>query len=246
MTDVRDEVPKLRDRHKRVMDVFLTRSISDIRNMKLASTCWRTSGFGQSSLIDPKIPPIEILDVDFADHVNAGESVKARASRMLHAARHHISIHLHEDPFLFKTLSEKLEQILQDLKDNWTELEKELQRFIDDELRQGREQEIEGLDPKVRAPFFGLLKEAIEKSSGQTLEGDGFRTAVMTTIKIVDHIRAEIGRVGFWRDPPSRQRLENWVFRSLRRSRLIPNDQVQELAIRFVDLAKSRHRFLVA
>jgi len=311
MIDVRDEVPRLRDRHKRAVDVFLTRGISGIRNIeacvdlladvriraefinklrffleslgivmprpeampylkdakilgfiaKIAANLYYDDQLNLYGVkhkvkqlideyiaangIDPKIPPIEILDVNFADHVSAGKSAKARASRMLHAARHHISIHLHEDPSLFKTLSEKLEQILQDLKDNWTELERELRRFIDDELRQGREQEIEGLDPKVQAPFFGLLKEAMEKSSGRPMEGDGFRAAVAMTIEIVDHIRAEIARVGFWRDPPSRQRLENWVFRSLRRSRLIPNDRVQELAIRIVDLAKSRHRFLV-
>jgi type I restriction enzyme R subunit len=311
MIDVRDEVPKLRDRHTRAVDVFLSRGIPDIRDIEacvdlLADVKIRVEFINKLRLfleslgivmprpeamaylkhakilgfiakvaanlyydeqlnlygvkhkvkqlideyiaangIDTKIPPIEILDVNFADHVNTGKSAKARASRMLHAARHHISIHLHEDPTLFTTLSAKLEQILQDLRDNWAELEKELQRFIDDELKQGREQEIEGLDPKIQAPFFGLLKEAIEKSLGRPLGGDAFRTAVTTIIEIVDHIKTEIGLVGFWRDPPSRQRLENWVFRSLRRSRLIRNDQVQELAIRFVDLAKSRHRFLV-
>ena len=312
MIDVRDEVPKLRDRHKRAVDVFLTRGISSIRDIEacvdlLADVKIRAEFINKLRLfleslgiimprpeampfikdakilgfiakvaanlyyddqlnlygvkhkvkqlideyiaangIDPKIPPIEILDVNFADHVNAGKSPRARASRMLHAARHHISIHLHEDPVLFAKLSEKLEQILQDLKDNWTELERELHRFIEEELKQGREQEVEGLDPKVQAPFFGLLKEAVEESAGKTLEGEAFRTAVTTTVEIVDHIKEEICRVGFWRDPPSRQRLENWVYRSLRRSRLVPNDKVQELAIRFVDLAKSRHRFLVA
>lgn len=312
MIDVRDEVPKLRDRHKRAVDVFLTRGISSIRDIEacvdlLADVKIRAEFINKLRLfleslgivmprpeampfikdakilgfiakvaanlyyddqlnlygvkhkvkqlideyiaangIDPKIPPIEILDVNFADHVNAGKSPRARASRMLHAARHHISIHLHEDPVLFVKLSEKLEQILQDLKDNWTELERELHRFIEEELKQGREQEVEGLDPKVQAPFFGLLKEAVEESAGKTLEGKAFRTAVTTTVEIVDHIKEEICRVGFWRDPPSRQRLENWVYRSLRRSRLVPNDKVQELAIRFVDLAKSRHRFLVA
>jgi type I restriction enzyme R subunit len=312
MIDVRDEVPKLRDRHKRAVDVFLTRGISSIRDIeacvdlladvkiraefinklrlfleslgivmprpeampytkdakilgfiaKVAANLYYDDQLNLSGVkhkvkqlideyiaangIDPKIPPIEILDVSFADHVNAGKSSKARASRMLHAARHHISIHLHEDPALFKKLSEKLEQILQDLKDNWTELERQLHRFIEEELKEGREQEVEGLDPKVQAPFFGLLKGAVEESAGNTLEGDVFRRAVTTTVEIVDHIKKEVCRVGFWRDPPSRQRLENWVYRSLRRSRLVPNDKVQELAIRFVDLAKSRHRFLVA
>lgn len=312
MVDVRDEVPKLRDRHKRVLDVFLTRGISSIRDIeacvdlladvKIRSEFINTFRLFLESLgivmprpeavpylrdakilgfiakvaanlyyddqlnlygvrhkvkalideyiaangIDPKIPPIEILDVNFAEHVDAGKSAKARASRMLHAARHHISIHLHEDPTLFTKLSERLEQILQDLKDNWTELERELRRFIDEELKQGREQQIEGLDPKVQAPFFGLLKEVIEAASGQKLQGDTFRSAVTATVEIVDHVRKEIVRVGFWRDPPSRQRLENWVYRHLRRSRLVPEDKVQEVAIRLVDLAKSRHRFLTS
>lgn len=311
MVDVRDEIPKLRDRHKRVLDVFLTRGISSIRNIE---TCvdlladakiraefvnklrlfWESVGIvmprpeavpyikdakilgfiakvaanlyydGQLNLygvkhkvkqlideyvaangIDPKIPPVEILDVNFAEHVNADKSAKVRASRMLHAARYHISIHLNEDPVLFKTLSEKLEQILQDLRDNWTELETELRRFIEDELKQGHEKEIEGLDAKIQAPFFGILKETIETSSGHELDKDGFRSAVSATREIVDYIRKEINRVGFWRDPLSRERLENWVYRYLRRSRLVPNDKVQALATRFVDLAKSRHRFLV-
>lgn len=311
MVDVRDELPKLRDRHRRVLDVFLTRGISSIRDIEacvdlLADVKIRAEFINKLRLfleslgivmprpeaipylrdakilgfiakvaanlyyddqlnlygvrhkvkqlideyiaangIDPKVPPIEILDVNFGEYVDAGKSAKARASRMLHAARHHISIHLHEDPAFFSKLSERLEQILQELKDNWTELEKELRRFIEEELKQGREQEVEGLDPKVQAPFFGLLKEAVEES-GRHLEGEEFRTAVVTTIEIVDHIRQEIRRVGFWRDPPSRQRLENWVYRRLRRSRLISNDRVQELSVRLVDLAKSRHRFLTS
>jgi len=146
---------------------------------------------------------------------------------------------------LFTTLSEKLERILQDLKDNWTELETELRRFIDEELKEGHEQEVEGLDAKMQAPFFGILKEAIEEYSGQALDGDTFRSVISSTIEIVDHIRHEINRVGFWRDPPSRQRLENWIYRCLRRSHLVPNDKVQALAIRLVDLAKNRHRFLL-
>lgn len=311
MVDVRDEVPKLRDRHRRVMDVFLTRGISDIRNIEacvdlLADVKVRAEFINKLRLfleslgivmprpeampylrdakilgfiakvaanlyyddqlnlygvkhkvkqlideyiaangIDPKIPPIEILDVHFAEYVDAGKSAQVRASRMLHAARHHISIHLHEDPTFFTTLSERLEQILQELKDNWIELERELRRFIEEELKQGREHEVEGLDPKVQAPFFGLLKEAAEEVIGQSLDNGKFRTAVTTTIEIVDHIRQEIRRVGFWRDPLSRQKLENWVYRHLRRSKLIPDNRVQELSVRLVDLAKSRHRFLI-
>jgi hypothetical protein len=62
----------------------------------------------------------------------------------------------------------------------------------------------------------------------------------------LDAVQEAIGRVGFWRDPVSRQRLERTIYRLLRRSRIIPNETLSELASRLVDLAKSRHRFLVS
>lgn len=311
MLDIRNELPTLRDRHQRVLDVFLARGIGNIRDVeacvdllddvkiraefinklrlfleslgtmmprpeampylrdakilgfiaKVAANLYRDDQLSLHGVkhkvkqlideyiaangIDPKIPPIEILDVNFAEKVQEGPSAKARASQMLHAARHHISIHLNEDPTYFTTLSEKLEQILQELQDNWTELEAILHRFIEEELQRGREQEVAGLDPKMQAPFFGLLKEAIEANSGVPLTDTAFRTAVDTTVAIVAHMQEEIRRVGFWRDGLSRQRLENWVYRRLNRTRLMPSDKVQELAVRMVDLAKHRHRFLV-
>jgi len=312
MVDIRDELPKLRDRHKRVIDVFLTRGVSSIRDIEacvdlLADVKIRAEfinllrmflesldivmprpeavpylrdakilGFiakvaanlyydDQLNLygvrhkvkqlideyiaangIDPKIPPIEILDVEFADAVKKDGSPRTRASRMLHAARHHISIHLNEDPTYYASLSERLEEILQELKDNWTELEAQLRRFIEEELRHGREQEVEGLDPKVQAPFFGLLKKAVEEETGSQMSPEVFRVAVETTKEMVAHIQTEIRRVGFWRDAHSREQLEKWVYRHLRRKRLVDNDQVQALAVHVVDLAKNRHRFLTA
>ena len=113
-------------------------------------------------------------------------------------------------------------------------------------MKRGREQEVEGLDPKIQSPFFGLLKEAVEAGTGAGLTEPAFRKAVETTVALVAHIQQEIRRVGFWRDPVSRQRLENWVYRHINRSRLLAAEKVQELAVRIVDLAKSRHRFLTS
>lgn len=67
-----------------------------------------------------------------------------------------------------------------------------------------------------------------------------------TTVAVVETVQSEIGRVGFWRDPVSRQGLEKKLYRLLRRSKIIPSKTLSELATRLVDLAKSRHRFLVS
>jgi type I restriction enzyme R subunit len=311
MVDLRNEIPVLRDRHKRVCDVFLTKNIHSIRDIEacvdlLSDVKIRADfmiklrlfleslgivmphpeamhylrdakilGFiakaaenlyydDQLNLygvkhkvkklideyvaangINPAIPPVDILDVDFGVGLNTSRSARARASLMMHAARHHISIHLQEDPTLYKKMSERLEKILQDFKDNWTELERALQLFIDEQLKSGRNAEVEGLDPKTQAPFFGLLKEAIEINKGSVLDAKEFKDTAALTVRIVSQVQNEIRTVGFWRDAVSRQRLENSLYRQLRRAHILPDDQVLPLAVHLVDLAKSRHRFLV-
>ena len=47
--------------------------------------------------IDPKIPPISLTDANFAAHVDAERSPRAKASEMEHALRYHIRKHFTED-----------------------------------------------------------------------------------------------------------------------------------------------------
>ena len=83
--------------------------------------------------VDPKIPPIDIMDAEFEAEVSKKKSAKSRASAMLHAIRAHITVHLQEDPERFKTMSQRLDDILKTLRDNWAELERVLHEFMDKE-----------------------------------------------------------------------------------------------------------------
>jgi type I restriction enzyme R subunit len=74
----------------------------------------------QTQGIDPKTPPVDILSLEFQQHVNQRQSTRTQAAEMEHAARHHISVHFDEDPVYYKNLSERLEEILQKYSDNWT------------------------------------------------------------------------------------------------------------------------------
>ncbi len=58
----------------------------------------------ESQGIDPKVPPIDILSLDFKTQVQRHRSIKAQAAEMELAARHHISIHYDEDPVYYKNL----------------------------------------------------------------------------------------------------------------------------------------------
>src|SRR5690606_32344077 len=88
--------------------------------------------------LDPKIPPINILDADFEEHIGRHRSDRANASEMEHAARHHIRQHLHEDPEHYLKLSERLDAILQEFDGRWDELVEALEPLVA-EIRAGRQ-----------------------------------------------------------------------------------------------------------
>jgi hypothetical protein len=90
-----------------------------------------------------------------------------------------------------------------------------------------------------------LLAAAAGTDPGAEEDKGAGRERAQATIALVDHIVGEIRAVGFWRDKESRRTLENWVYRELRRVPGIPRDKRHPLATQIVDLAKSRHHYLV-
>ena len=312
-----DEIPRLEDRHRQVMEIFTSRSITDITDIekcvdlladakiradfinklrlflislgivvplpearrflrdakilgfiaKVAANLYRDNQLNLLGVeqkvrqlideyisaqgVDPRIPPIDIMDVGFEEYVEGKKTAKSRASEMLHAIRYHISIHVDEDPEYYKTLSEKLDAILQNLRENWEELERVLREFLHRVVSQGREETFAGLIPKVQAPFFDVLKTAAESEVGEKLKPEDtiFPEMVSLTVKIVSQIQNAIRKVDFWRDRASRQALETDVYNELRWCKV--NGQrvflkgIRELATRIVDLSYHRRRYLV-
>src|SRR5262249_30033718 len=82
--------------------------------------------------IDQKLPPIALTAPDFAEKVGALPGPRAKASEMEHAIRHHITVHRGEDPARYQRLSERLEQILEELKNDWDQQVLALQGLLTD------------------------------------------------------------------------------------------------------------------
>ena len=192
--------------------------------------------------IDPKIPPINITDAEFDNHVEKHRSDEAKASEMEHAARHHIRRRFDEDPELYEKLSERLKNILTDLKDQWEEQVEALRQLIE-EMRQGRQEDESGLDPETQAPFLGVLKQEIAPK--RKLEPEELVTLARLTVELVDKIRQEIGVVGFWSKTQAQTGLRNWIFQNLDRHNVLPFERLDEVADRLVELARVNHEKLV-
>ncbi len=191
--------------------------------------------------VDPKIPPTAITDAEFEKVLQAQTSSRARAAQMQHAARYHIIGFSNQNPAFARKMSEKLEEILQRFKDDWNALERELKKFID-ELRQGDRNDFPDLDAKVQVPFVRLVLE--ECSKGRELNENQRRIALSATLEMVERIRQEVRKVGFWKNEAMRELLTKTLVRDLDRASICRAGGERGLAQRLVSLAKENHENL--
>lgn len=133
---------------------------------------------------------------DFAVATEGHGTDRAKASKMEHAARHHISIHYREDPAHYRKLSERLEQILQTLEGRWYELLEAL-RGLTEEIRAGRPADDTGLDPRTQAPFLGILAD--RATAGKAGEGERLKQLAALTVEMVKLVRQSTCTVDFWK-----------------------------------------------
>ena len=306
LVNIKDELPKLDDRHRRVMDLFSARGIADISDVdacvdalrdvelraefinklaefaesmdiilprpealpyiydmkllgfinKTAANRYRDSQLNITGVgskvkqlidehiiaqgVDPKVPPISILDKNFEKEVGAIKSKKTQALEMEHAARFHIEKHYNEDPAFYKKLSERLKDILDAFRDNWEAMAAELEEFIQ-ETKKGRGEDQTGLDPKIQAPFLGILIDEY----GEKPEERKMKDFCEAVVDIVDHVRQEIKVVDFWRNRHAQNILRTWIINEVDDRNLVPFDKQGKLADRFVELAKALHLRLI-
>jgi type I restriction enzyme R subunit len=123
--------------------------------------------------VDPRIPPISLTDADFGDHVLRQANDRAKASEMEHAIRSHIRKHLDEDPIVYRKLSERLDEILRTLADQWDALLAAMQSIIS-HLRSGGSSEDTVVSdlPEYYLPFSRMLLDSLfdkENPSNETL-----------------------------------------------------------------------------
>lgn len=158
--------------------------------------------------IDPKVPPVSITSDDFEESLDPHRSNKAKASEMAHAIRYHISQRYSYDPEYYQTLSERLSEILAAHEEDWDTLVEELKRFLQD-VRAGRRDVEQGLDPVIEMPFYDILRKEIFGTKDLS-EIEKERIAG-TTKDIVAMIQREIKKVDFWKKPTEKQLLRRYI-----------------------------------
>jgi type I restriction enzyme R subunit len=193
--------------------------------------------------INPKIPPIDLLSDDFLAHVrkHSQGDPEAKASEMEHAIRKHCTVHFDEDPAFYRRLSEKLERLIQEHKDNWQALAEGYEQ-LRAEAMAGRTETIEGLS-KEATTFYDQVAQLAFDSGDASDEHRQQLKELMA--RVVEVLQETIGIIDFWKKPIEVKKLRGNIDTEILLAN-IPQltEKHERIAVEIVKLAEKRHNEL--
>jgi type I restriction enzyme R subunit len=194
--------------------------------------------------INPKIPPIELLSDDFIANVqkHSHGSPEAKASEMEHAIRKHCTIHFDEDPAFYKRLSEKLEKLILEQKNNWEVLAEGYEQIRNEALA-GRTGVVEGLNREATTFYDYVVQLAFENGE---VPGSHLQRMKKLMAGIVEMLQGTIDIIDFWKKPIEVKKLRGNIDTEILLA-AIPEliDKHERIAVEIVKLAEKRHLELV-
>ncbi|MCZ4558172.1 HsdR family type I site-specific deoxyribonuclease [Rhodococcus maanshanensis] len=191
--------------------------------------------------IATKIPPVSITDPDFLAKVQGLTSDKAKASEMEHALRYHIRKHFDEDPARFTKLSERLDDILQNLTGQWDQLALALTTLLDE--AQSEPDNAVHDDPLV-ARFYGLLEA--EFATDANLPEEVRLDIVHLAQDIAVAVEENTSIVRFWHNPHAQVTLRNQLILMLDDRDHFQYDEQVPLADKLMELAKANQALIAS
>jgi len=91
----------------------------------------------------------------------------------------------------------------------------------------------------VQVPFVRLVLE--ECSKGRELTAEQREQAIKVTLDVLERIRQEVRKVGFWKNDAMRELLTKALVRDLNSAKVCRPGGERELAQRLVALARENH-----
>jgi type I restriction enzyme R subunit len=166
--------------------------------------------------VNMEIAPISLLSEDFLKGEGSKKSDRAASEEIKYAVREFININMPKDPELYARLSERLEEILEQFKNNWAELRKALEQLRRD-IKAGRTKEnTYGYDPSHEMPFLGLLKtQFFGKKSFEELSQEQIACLKDLTDDLLSQIKRETQVVNFWSNPTKQDELRTFIIKKL-------------------------------
>ena len=194
--------------------------------------------------INPKVPPVELLAEDFMAQLAAhtGGNPEAKASEMEHAIRKHCTVHHDEDPAFYKSLSAKVDALIEQHQDQWDLLAEKLAELRGEAVA-GRQQGEAGMSREATTFYEHIAQVGF--AGGAVSEADKPRFKALMEA-VVELLQETIGSIDFWQNPDKQKRLRGLIKTEITKTGVEELKTNRErVAVEIMRLAKNRHDELI-
>jgi len=167
---------------------------------------------------------------------------EAKASEMEHAIRKHCTVHFDEDPAFYAKMSEKLEKLIEQHRDNWKALAGDLERLRHEAI-EGRTETVEGLSKEATTFYDHVLQLAYDGGEVPKVDRAPLKGLMLG---IVEMLQDTIGVLDFWKKPIEVKKLRGNIDTEILLANIPAlNAKHERLAVEIVKLAEKRHEELI-
>ncbi len=190
--------------------------------------------------INPKVEPVELLAPDFMDKLaaHAGKNAAAKASEMEHAIRKHCTVHHDEDPAFFKSLSAKVDALIEKHHEQWDLLAEKLAELRTEAVA-GRTQGDSGMSREATTFYEHIVQVGF--AHGAVPEAD--QTAMKALMEtLVEVLQETIGSLDFWLNADQQKRVRGAIKTEISKAGIEALKTNRErVTVEVMKLAKNRH-----
>lgn len=195
--------------------------------------------------INPMVEPVELLAPDFMDKLaaHAGKSTAAKASEMEHAIRKHCTVHHDEDPAFFKSLSAKVDALIEKHHDQWDLLAEKLAELRSQALA-GRTSGESGMSREATTFYEHMVQVGFAQGSVPEVDRPAMK-ALME--RLIELLQDAIGSLDFWTNADKQKRVRGAIKTEITKANIDELKTNRErVTVEVMKLAKNRHDALMA
>ena len=180
--------------------------------------------------------PIDILNPQFEDKLDELKEPEAKAAEMEHAIKHEIRIKMDENPIMYTSIKERLEELIELRKERQLTIEELLDEYYkmrEDLMNMENESDNVGLKEARHLPFYQL----IDTFMPEDMEQEGVKDLTELITEII-----EIEAVVDWVDKEDIKReIRKKIKRQLRAS-AVPSKDIENVTRQIIELGEIHYR----
>ena len=195
--------------------------------------------------INPKVEPVELLAPDFMEKLaaHAGKSMAAKASEMEHAIRKHCTVHHDQDPAFFKSLSAKVDALIEKHHEQWDLLAEKLAELRVEAVT-GRTQGDSGMSREATTFFEHVVQVGFANGTVPEAGHAGMKVLMETLVEV---LQETIGSLDFWMNADKQKRVRGTIKTEIAKAGIEELKANRErVTVEVMKLAKNRHDALMA